>query len=134
MDPGSGAAVFTGQRVLFIPALIALTKAMLSFLVRPGTDGTVIGGVLEVSLREATVELDAVIVPAPMEVVEAVATAGVELAISGPPSVVSCSEPGLGRASLLAAHANVPSSPMINVEAVKRRFMEKCCISFVQKL
>jgi hypothetical protein len=131
MDPGSGAAVLTGQRVLFIPALMALTKAMLSFLVRPGTDGTVIGGALAVSVPEATVELDAVVVPAPIGVVEAVATAGVELAMSGPPSVVSCSDPGVGRASLLAAHANMPTSPTINAEAVKRRFMEKCCISFV---
>ena len=44
IDPGSGAAVFTGQSVLFIPAFIALTNAMLSFFVRPETEGTVIGG------------------------------------------------------------------------------------------
>src|SRR6478752_4974800 len=99
IDPGRGGAVFTGQRVLFIPALIALTSAMLSFLVRPGTDGTVIGGSLAASFAEATV-LEAVAPPTTAGVVEAVATAGVELATSGPLSVAICSDPGVGRASL----------------------------------
>src|SRR6476660_6111689 len=42
--PGSCGAVFTGQAVFFNPALTALTRAMLSFLVRPLMVGTVIGG------------------------------------------------------------------------------------------
>src|SRR5881275_1043802 len=44
MDPGSGAAVCTGQAVFFMPALTAITRAMLSFLVRPLMVGTAIGG------------------------------------------------------------------------------------------
>src|SRR5438874_13054942 len=44
IDPGSGAGVLTGHRVSFIPARIAATSARLSFLLRPGTDGTVIEG------------------------------------------------------------------------------------------
>src|SRR3954464_5836909 len=44
IDPGSGAAVCTGQAVFFMPALTAITSAMLSFLVRPLTVGTAIGG------------------------------------------------------------------------------------------
>ena len=38
IDPGSGAGPFTGQRVSFIPALIAETSARLSFLLRPLTE------------------------------------------------------------------------------------------------
>src|SRR4051812_20425398 len=44
IDPGSGAAVCTGQAVFFIPAFTAITSAMLSFLVRPLMVGTAIGG------------------------------------------------------------------------------------------
>jgi len=44
MEPGSGGGVFTGHIVLFLPARIALTSAMLSFLVRFATEGTVMGG------------------------------------------------------------------------------------------
>lgn len=56
IDPGNGAAVFTGHRVSLIPARIAATSARLSFLLRPGTDGTVIEGfvVTEVSVRGGT--------------------------------------------------------------------------------
>lgn len=60
--PGSCGAVFTGHAVLLSPALTALTRAMLSLLVRPLMVGTVIGG----SLAEespAFAVLDAV--PAP---------------------------------------------------------------------
>src|SRR3990170_1758425 len=46
IEPGSGGGIFTGQRVLFFPARIALTRAMLSLRVRPATEGTVIGGSL----------------------------------------------------------------------------------------
>jgi hypothetical protein len=49
IDPGSGAGVATGHRVSFIPARIADTNARLSFLLRPGTAGTVIGGAFAVS-------------------------------------------------------------------------------------
>src|SRR5665647_1278328 len=46
IEPGSGSAVLTGQRVSFVPARIAETRARLSRLFRPGTAGTVIGGTL----------------------------------------------------------------------------------------
>src|SRR5687767_249266 len=45
MEPGSGGGVLTGQRVSFIPARIAATRARLSFLLRLGTVGTVIAAV-----------------------------------------------------------------------------------------
>src|SRR5512141_3218521 len=44
IDPGSGGTVFTGQRVSFIPARIAETRARLSRPLRPGTGGTVMRG------------------------------------------------------------------------------------------
>src|SRR4051812_31530806 len=44
IDPGSGGAVFTGQSLSFSPARIADTRAILSRLLRPGTEGTVIAG------------------------------------------------------------------------------------------
>jgi hypothetical protein len=102
-------------------------------LLRPGTDGTVIGGSFAVSFPAAAVE-DAVPADVAFGVEEAVATTGVELASAGPPSVERVSEPGVGRASLLAAHANAPNSPNINVGEISRRFIEKYCISFGQKL
>src|SRR5687768_3076728 len=49
IDPGSGAGPFTGQRVSFNPARIAETRARLSRLLRPLTDGTVIGAGFVVS-------------------------------------------------------------------------------------
>src|SRR5687767_8634706 len=42
IEPGSGGGVLTGHRVSFIPARTAATRARLSFLLRPGTEGTVI--------------------------------------------------------------------------------------------
>src|ERR1700746_4113834 len=61
MAPGSWGAVFTGQAVLFSPALTALTRAMLSFFVRPLMVGTVIGGSFATeSLPAPLAELDAV--------------------------------------------------------------------------
>jgi hypothetical protein len=58
MEPGSGGAVFTGQAVFSSPALTAFTSARLSFLVRPFTEGTVIGGSLA---AESLAVLDAVL-------------------------------------------------------------------------
>src|SRR5687767_8222616 len=49
IDPGSRGGPFTGQRVSFRPARIAETRARLSRLLRPLTDGTVIGGGFVVS-------------------------------------------------------------------------------------
>src|SRR4029078_11907237 len=46
IEPGSGGAVFTGQSLFLRPPLTAITSAMLSFLLRPLTGGTVIGGSL----------------------------------------------------------------------------------------
>src|SRR4051812_46745632 len=100
---------------------MALTNAMLSFFVRPVTDGTVTTGALTLSLPAGMVELAAAVLLATFGVVEATATIGVELAATGPSSVVSDSEPGVGRASLLAAQANAPNSPIIHPEVIKRR-------------
>src|SRR5450756_2903093 len=58
MEPGSGGTVFTGQLVFSSPALTAFTSARLSFLVRPFTEGTVIGGSLA---AESVPTLDAVL-------------------------------------------------------------------------
>jgi hypothetical protein len=44
MEPGRGGGVLTGHSVLFLPARIALTSAILSFFVRFATEGTVMGG------------------------------------------------------------------------------------------
>jgi hypothetical protein len=67
IDPGSGGAVFTGQSVFLRPALTAITRAMLSFLVRPLMVGTVIGGSLSAaeSFALCDVVLDALDKPEP---------------------------------------------------------------------
>src|SRR5688500_3456587 len=57
IEPGRGSAVFTGHPVTFIPPRIAETSARLSFLLRPGTDGTVMaaGFALSAFARDASV-------------------------------------------------------------------------------
>lgn len=53
IDPGRTGPAFTGQRVSFIPALIAITSAILSFLLLPATCGTSTFGGRDVSVGEA---------------------------------------------------------------------------------
>jgi hypothetical protein len=114
IEPGSGGAVFTGQSGLVSPALIAFTRARLSFFVRPLTDGTVIGGalateslpavdgVLEAALDSEGVEVGIGVVAgvdeAPWLMPWAEAVGSVPL--GGRPSA-----PGAARPSLLAAQA-----------------------------
>src|SRR5687768_8352206 len=112
IDPGRGGGVFTGQSVLFRPARIALTSAILSFRVRLATDGTVIGGSFGTeSLMVATV-LDAVVSVLPtgamevgVEVAAARTSAAAEAveASGGPPGGTTSSD-GVAPASRLAAH------------------------------
>src|SRR3954470_2759809 len=112
IEPGSGGGVRTGHAVLFIPALTAITSAMLSFLVRPFIVGTVIGGSLE---AESPAVLDALLDAVP-RVVPALATVGVLEAVaagritsvdelSRRPSIWTWSPVAAGRAPLLAAQA-----------------------------
>jgi hypothetical protein len=106
IDPGSGGRVFTGHLVFSSPAVTAFTSARLSFLVRPFTDGTVIGGSLE---AESSTTVDAVLDAA-------LGVEGVEEAVpetpcgaataSGGPAGGIASIPGVGRVSLPAAQAS----------------------------
>jgi hypothetical protein len=116
MDPGSGGGVFTGHSVLFLPARMALTSAILSFFVRFATEGTVMGGSFGV-VSFATV----LVVLAVLEAVVSVFTTGaadigvdvgaartfsVATAVvvsAGPPGGASIA--GVARPSLLAAQA-----------------------------
>jgi hypothetical protein len=110
MEPGSGATVFTGQLVFSSPALTAFTSARLSFLVRPFTEGTVIGG----SLAAESFAVPGVVLEAAFDA--AVAVGGVDDALpvtpwgaavaAREPSGGIASTPGEGRASLLAAQAS----------------------------
>ena len=113
IEPGSGGAVFTGQSGLVSPALIAFTRARLSFFVRPLTDGTVIGGALA---TESLPRLEAVL-EAELDAEGAGVTAGVDEAlwlmpwaeaVGSVPSGGMPSIPGAGRPSLLAAQARDP--------------------------
>ncbi len=112
IEPGSGGGVFTGQSVLFRPARMALTSAMLSLRVRFATDGTVIGGSFTtVSFMVATVLDEVISVPTTgtiavgVEVAEAItpAAASAVVASGGPPGGTTSSD-GVAPASRLAAH------------------------------
>src|ERR1700680_748183 len=109
MDPGSGGGVFTGQLVFCSPAVTAFTSARLSFLVRPFTEGTVIGGSLAAeSLPIVDAVLEAVAGVSGADGVEeaAPATPCCAAAASGGPAGGISAPPGVGRASLLAAQAS----------------------------
>src|SRR5437868_15334762 len=123
MASGSGGAVCTGQAVLCIPARTALTRAMLSFFVRPLTVGTVSGGSFDVeSLPLPVAMLDDV---RPVEgwlagVVDELGLFGTSAAAATP---VGASRSGGitppvgdGRASLLAAQA----TDAINAKGISR--------------
>lgn len=131
MEPGSGGGVFTGHIVLFLPARIALTSAILSFRVRFATEGTVMGGSFG---RESFVTVAAVLEAVVSGFAVPVAGVGVDVAaanafsvavavvISGGPPGGSTSLPGVALASLLAAHA---ASAGIKLSA-QRNFLSVC--------
>src|SRR6476469_1739712 len=110
MAPGSWGAVLTGQAVLLSPALTALTRAMLSFLVRPLMVGTLIGGSFAAeSLPVPLAELDAV-PPGTGGIAGWLAATEVmvdEAAVEVPSG--SRSPDGVGRESLAAAQARTPA-------------------------
>ena len=87
------------------PAVTAFTSARLSFLVRPFTEGTVIGGSLAAESVDAV--LEAVVgVNGADGVDEAVPATPCGAVASGGPAGGSSAAPGIGRASLLAAQAS----------------------------
>src|SRR6476469_9757282 len=103
IDPGSTGTAFTGQRVSFIPARIAITSAMLSFLLRPGTCGTSTFGARAVSpgvVDDTVVDDWATIDPA--RSVAVIDDAVDDVTRPGAPADSSCSSPLLGLASLAA--------------------------------
>src|SRR3954464_6893893 len=122
IDPGSGGAVCTGQAVFFIPAFTAITRAMLSFFVRPLMVGTVIGGSLDAeSWRAPDGVLDAAprppVVGAPPiagALEEAAATTRDGSVDDAAFSVATLSPFGDGCASLLAAQAAAASSERLS--------------------
>src|SRR5438105_7891351 len=108
---GNCGAVFTGQAVLLSPARTAFTSAMLSFLVRPLTVGTAMGGTFAVeSLPPALPALEggSSVAAAPVREVDELATGRMAAAATlvGDPAGGMTSPPGDGRASLLAAQAS----------------------------
>jgi hypothetical protein len=101
---------------------------MLSFFVRPATDGTVTGGSFGAeSLRLATVDDVAVVDDAVPTVEEG--PAGVELVATGAVPLGTASEPGDCRASLPAAHARAPESANTMIAIGASRFTKLCFIS-----
>src|ERR1700730_87896 len=114
MDPGSGGGIFTGQLVFSSPAVTAFTSARLSFLVRPFTEGTVIGGSLA---AESFPTVDAV-----LEAVDGFnGIAGVDEAVPATPCGTAAASdgpaggiasiPGVDRVSLPAAAASEAMRP-----------------------
>lgn len=142
MDPGSGAGVFTGQSVLFLPARMALMSAMLSFFVRFATEGTVMGGSFG-ALSTVATALERVLSPLEAGVVDPVTGAGggagiavsaasafsvaVALETSGGPPGGTTSSAVVAPASLLAAQpAREATNPSDNSsEADLYRSIEK---------
>src|SRR4051812_44974330 len=135
MAPGNCGAVFTGQAVLFIPALTAITSAMLSFLVRPLMVGTVIGGSLAAESLPVAVLDVARGPPIAVAVVGAAFATGItvapEEAVVDDPSVGTVSPTGVGRASLLAAHAREAISEKVMSTLMDEYLSNKLlCISW----
>ena len=106
IDPGSGGGVCTGQRVSFIPAFIAITRAMLSFLLRPATWGISIFGACAVS---PGVVDDAAPIVDDCAVVACATSSVVDDAVCaerpGAPADSICSSPLFGLASFAAQPA-----------------------------
>src|SRR6476660_3361835 len=115
-----------------MPALTAITRAMLSFLVRPFTVGTVIGGSLD---AESPAVPDAVLDAVPRATATGVPNAG---AVAGAGSVDEaatlpsggiCSPACDGRASLLAAHASAAISGRVSIGKYEYLLNRYECIS-----
>jgi hypothetical protein len=120
-----------------MPALTAFTSARLSLLVRPFTDGTVTGG-----------SFTAESFPTPGFVLDAVLAAllgetgwGLVTWIAGSVDVATVwlsvgivSDPGVGRASLLEAHANPPRSANAENIGMDDILRETYCISSTEEL
>jgi hypothetical protein len=114
MEPGSGGGVFTGQFLFFKPTVMAFTSARLSFLVRPFTEGTVIGG----SFAAESFAVPGVVLEAAFDAAGAVGGVDDALPVTPWGAAVEAREPsggipstpGAGRASLLAAQASEAAS------------------------
>lgn len=105
IEPGSGGGVFTGQSGLSNPAVMAFTRARLSFFVRPLTEGTDIGGSFGAEsfpIVDAVLEAVLGVVGVATGVDDAAVTPWAE-AVGSVPSGGRPSTPGAGCASLLAA-------------------------------
>jgi hypothetical protein len=121
--------------VFSIPALIAFTRARLSFRVRPFTEGTVIGGSLAAeSLPVPDAVLDAVLAG----IGEAAAATGT-ICGAGEPAiralVATASLPGEGGcASLVAAQANAVARVNERSMGMDDDLWETYCISSTEEL
>jgi hypothetical protein len=119
--------------VLSIPALTALTSAMLSFDVRPFTDGTVIGGSLAaVSFPIPDAVLDVVLTRIGLAAAATGTICGVDEAIRA--SVGTASPPGEGRASLAAAQASAVASVNERSMGMDVDLWDSYCISSMEEL
>jgi hypothetical protein len=119
--------------VLSIPASTALTKARLSFDVRPFTEGTVIRGCLTaVSLPAPDAGLDVVAGRIGVAAAATGTICGGEEAIC--PSVEIASPPGEGRASLVAAQASAVASVNERSMGMDDDLWETYCISSTEEL
>ncbi|HMJ07129.1 MAG TPA: hypothetical protein VK474_12790 [Chthoniobacterales bacterium] len=116
-----------------MPALTAFTSARLSLLVRPFTDGTVIGGSFAAeSFPTPGVVLDAVLDGTGCGFVTWIAGS-----VDVPTvwlSVGIVSEPGVGRASLPEAQANTPRSANAENLRTDAILIETYCISSTEEL
>ena len=120
--------------MLSIPALIAFTRARLSFRVRPFTEGTVIGGSLSAeSFPVPDAVLDAVLAG----IGDAAAATGTTCGVGEPAicaSVGTASPPGEGRASLDAAQASAVASVNERSMGMDDDLWETYCISSMDEL
>jgi hypothetical protein len=117
--------------VLSSPALIAFTRARLSFRVRPFTEGTVIGGSLA---AESLPVLDTVLAG----IGEAAAATGT-ICGAGEPAIrallATASPPGEGgRASLVAAQASAVARVNERSMGMDDNLWETYCISSTEEL
>jgi len=120
-----------------MPALTAFTSARLSFLVRPFTDGTVTGG----SFAAESFPTPGFVLDAVLAALLGEAGCGLATWIAGSVdmptvwlSVGIASEPGVGRASLLEAHANAPRSANPENFWTDDILRETYCISSTEEL
>jgi len=121
--------------VFSIPALIALTRARLSFRVRPFTEGTVIGGFLAAECFPAPDSvLDAVL----GRIGDSAAATGTICGVGEPAIralVATASPPGEGgRASLVAAQASAVARVNEISMGMDDNLWETYCISSTEEL